>query len=144
MTITTSPRSGVRGGARRWAVGVSMSTQKSTAVDQGYRAKSTGKDRFVGRLASVEPYLWVGLVAVLLADVVSTYAGLQAGMTEGNPAMRIAIETAGIAALVAVKLAVLGFGAGVRTLLDERGAVVPLGLAIPWFVAAASNATHLL
>jgi len=122
-----------------------MSTQKSTAVDQGYRAESTDEEtRFVDRLATFEPYLWGALVAVLLADVVSTYAGLQAGMTEGNPAMRMTIETAGIVALVAVKLAILGFGAGVRQLLDERGAVVPLGLAIPWFVAAASNATLLL
>lgn len=121
-----------------------MATQKSTAVDQGYRAETTGEGRLVDQLAAVEPYLWGVLVAVLLADLVSTYAGLQAGMTEGNPAMRMAIETAGIAALAAVKLAVLGFGAGVRKILDERGAVVPLGLSIPWLVAAASNAVTLV
>ena len=121
-----------------------MATEQSTAVEQGYWDVTTEDQTVAESLAAVEPYLWGVLVVVLLADVVSTYAGLQAGMTEGNPAMRMAIETAGIAALVAVKIAVLGFGAGVRRFLDERGAVVPLGLAIPWFVAAASNAVLLL
>jgi hypothetical protein len=123
---------------------VSRAIPQSTATDTGYSDETTETDRrFVDRLAAVEPYLW-GVLVVLLADVVSTYAGLRAGLTEGNPAMRLAIETAGIAALVAVILVVLGLGAGVRRFLDERGAIVPLGLALPWFVAASVNAVHLL
>jgi hypothetical protein len=121
-----------------------MATEQSTAVEQGYWDGTTGDRTVAESLAAIEPYLWGFLVVVLLADVVSTYVGLQVGMTEGNPAMRLAIESAGIAALVGVKLAVLGFGAGVRKLLDERGAVVPLGLALPWFVAASINAIHLV
>jgi hypothetical protein len=121
-----------------------MATEQSTAVEQGNWDGTTGDRTVAESLAAVEPYLWGFLVVVLLADVVSTYVGLQAGMTEGNPAMRMAIESAGILALVAVKLAVLGFGAGVRKFLDERGAVVPLGLALPWFVAASINAIHLV
>lgn len=121
-----------------------MSTQKSTTVDQWYRQVIAGGDRFVDALAAVERPLWGLLVVALLADVVSTYHGLQVGLSEGNPAMRLALDTAGIVALVGVKLAVVGFGAAVRRLLDERGAVVPLGLALPWLAAAAINASLLL
>jgi hypothetical protein len=118
-----------------------MATEQSTAVDQGYRQESTGRgDRVVQRLAAVESRLWGLLALALLADVATTSYGLASGLSEGNPAMRLAIETAGVAALVGVKLLVVGFGVGVRQFLDERGAVVPLGLALPWLAAAAVNA----
>ncbi|MFW6435319.1 MAG: hypothetical protein ACOCY1_02965, partial [Halovenus sp.] len=68
-----------------------MAIQQSTAADPGDRAESTNESsRLLARLVSIEPYLWTLLVVVLLADVLSTFAGLQAGMTEGNPAMRMA------------------------------------------------------
>jgi uncharacterized membrane protein len=119
-----------------------MGVQESTAVGQGYRQETTG-ERVIDRLAAVERQLWWLLAAALLADLLTTYAGLQAGLAEGNPAMRAAIDAAGVAALLGVKLAVVGVGAGLRRVLDERGAVVPLGLALPWLVAAAVNATLL-
>lgn len=121
-----------------------MSTEGSTAVSRAYRHVTTGGDRFVHALAGVERWLWGLLVVALLADVVLTYQGLQAGLREGNPVMRMAIDVAGIGALLAVKLVVVGVGAVARGLLDERGVVVPLGLALPWAVAAAINATLVL
>lgn len=122
-----------------------MSRSESSAVGQWYRQVIAGGERrFVARLASVERQLWGLLLFALLADLLLTYHGLEAGLSEGNPAMRLAIDSAGIAALLAVKLLVVGFGAAVRRLLDERGAVVPLGLALPWLAAAAINAGLLL
>lgn len=118
-----------------------MAIEQSTTVDQGYRQEDTDPgERIVGRLAAAESRLWALLALALLADVLTTTYGLASGLTEGNPAMRAAIETAGVAALVGVKLSVVGFGLGVRRFLDERGAVVPLGLALPWLAAAAVNA----
>ncbi|QSG14639.1 putative membrane protein [Halapricum desulfuricans] len=95
-------------------------------------------------LADIESYLWGVLVVALLSDVVLTGYGLQHGLSEGNPAMRLAVDAAGIVALLGAKLAALGFGVAVRRDLDDRGAVVPLGLAIPWVGAATVNAVLIL
>ena len=122
-----------------------MSTPKSTVVDQSYRQViAGGGHRVLTGVKQHERQLWGLLVFALLADVVLTYHGLRAGFTEGNPMMRMAIDAAGIFALLGVKLLVVGFGAVTRSLLDERGAVVPLGLALPWLVAAGINASLLL
>lgn len=122
-----------------------MGTQESTPVEGSYRQTTTGgTDRLVDALADIEQHLWGILFVALVADVALTGYGLQHGLQEGNPAMRLAIETAGLVALLGAKLAVVGVGAVVRWCLDERGAIVPLGLALPWFVAAVINAAHLL
>ncbi|MCU4717214.1 DUF5658 family protein [Halapricum hydrolyticum] len=102
-----------------------------------------GDRRVVDRLAAVEPQLWIVLLVTLFADVVLTHYGLQVGLTEANPLMRTAIEAAGIVALLGVKLLIVVVGVGVRLSLDERGAVVPIGLALPWLLAATINAVLL-
>lgn len=108
------------------------------------QGNQTEKDRrAVDRLAAVESQLWIVLLVTLVADVALTHYGLQMGLTEANPLMRTAIEAVGIAALLGVKLLIVGVGVGVRLSLDERGAVVPIGLALPWFLAATINAVLL-
>jgi hypothetical protein len=96
-------------------------------------------------IAAVERELWLVVVATLVVDVWLTHIGLQHGLHEGNPVMRAAIETFGIAALGLTKVGVLGLAGLTRRLLsDQRGVVVPLGLALPWSGAVVINATLLL
>lgn len=96
-------------------------------------------------LASVERELWVVVAVTLAVDVWLTHVGLQHGLHEGNPVMRVAIETFGIAVLALTKVAVLGLaGLTRRTLSEQRGVVVPLGLALPWVAAVVINATLLI
>lgn len=118
-----------------------MSRQLSAHTGRGNR---TEQQRTVTeRLAAIELQLWIVLLVTLFADVVLTHYGLQMGLTEANPLMRTAIEAAGIVALLGVKLLIVVVGVGVRLSLDERGAVVPIGLALPWLLAATINAVLL-
>lgn len=96
-------------------------------------------------LASVERELWVVVAVTLAVDVWLTHVGLQHGLHEGNPVMRVAIETFGIAVLALTKVAVLGLaGLTRRALSEQRGVVVPLGLALPWVAAVVINGTLLI
>jgi len=96
-------------------------------------------------LASVERELWLVVVATLVIDVWLTHVGLQHGLHEGNPVMRVAIETFGIAVLALTKIGVLGLAGLTRKLVsDQRGVVVPLGLALPWVAAVVINGTLLI
>jgi hypothetical protein len=93
-------------------------------------------------LADVERVLWLVVVVTLVVDVWLTHLGLAAGLREGNPVMRLAIETFGIAVLVVVKIAVLALaGAARRALSGPDGVVVPLGVALPWAAAVCINGT---
>ncbi|MDT3435242.1 DUF5658 family protein [Haloarcula sp. 1CSR25-25] len=96
-------------------------------------------------IAAVERELWLVVVATLVVDVWLTHIGLQHGLHEGNPVMRAAIETFGIAALGLTKVGVLGLaGLTRRQLSEQRGVVVPLGIALPWAGAVVINAALLL
>lgn len=96
-------------------------------------------------LASVERELWLVVAVTLVIDVWLTHVGLQNGLREGNPVMRVAIETFGIAVLALTKVAVLGLaGLTRRALSEQRGVVVPLGLALPWVAAVVINGTLLI
>ena len=96
-------------------------------------------------LAAVERELWLVVAVTLIVDVWLTHIGLQHGLHEGNPVMRAAIETFGIAVLGLTKIAVLGLAGLTRQLLnDQRGVVVPLGLALPWVAAVVINAALLI
>lgn len=91
-------------------------------------------------LAAVERELWLLVGAALVVDVWLTHTGLQVGLQEGNPVMRVAIDAFGIAVLAAAKLLVLGLAGVARWALDgQRGVVVPLGLAVPWLSAVLVN-----
>lgn len=95
-------------------------------------------------LAAVERELWLVVAVTLVVDVWLTHVGLQHGLHEGNPVMRAAIETFGIAVLGLTKVGVLGLAGLTRWFLsDGRGVVVPLGLALPWGGAVLINAVLL-
>jgi len=90
--------------------------------------------------AAVERELWLLVGMVLVVDVWLTHTGLQFGLQEGNPVMRVAIDAFGIAVLAGVKLLVLGLAGAMRWAFDgQRGVVVPLGLAVPWLAAVLVN-----
>ena len=96
-------------------------------------------------LASVERELWTVVVVTLLADVYLTQAGLRAGLHEGNPVVRHLIQRFGIAAIVALKIGVVGVAVVVRELVPERQApTIPLGVALPWVFAVCVNGALLL
>lgn len=96
------------------------------------------------RLAPIEDRLWMLAVATAILDVYLTYLGLQAGgLTEGNPLVASLLETAGIAALLALKAGLLGLAAAARWRRPVWGPWLSLGLALPWLTAVAVNATLL-
>lgn len=90
-------------------------------------------------LRKVEAELWLLALATLTLDVYLTYLGLQAGLAEGNPLMAPAIETLGFAALGLIKAFVLGVAGFYRELRPKYGAVLALGLVVPWLVAVVVN-----
>ncbi|WP_327052196.1 DUF5658 family protein [Halomicrococcus gelatinilyticus] len=91
----------------------------------------------VGR---VERSLWLVVGITLAGDLLTTYVGLNAGLTESNPVARAAISQFGFVALVAVKAIAVGIGVACRPLLPrEYTAVVPAGLALPWVIATLLN-----
>lgn len=93
-------------------------------------------------LAEHEAPLWGLVVVSTVADTLLTYYGIERGLTEGNPIARFGLERFGYAALGALKLFALGVGLLGRSVLPASyGAVVPLGLAIPWTIASLINAT---
>lgn len=87
-----------------------------------------------------ERTLWILVGVALVGDLLTTYYGLQLGLTESNPVARAALDRFGFAAMVGLKLFALGVGVGCRWLLpDEHGLLVPAGLAVPWMGAVVVN-----
>ncbi|WP_226012506.1 DUF5658 family protein [Halomicrobium salinisoli] len=93
---------------------------------------------------AVECQLWLLAAVAFVADVQFTHAGLQHGLTEGNPLMRWAIGVGGITALALAKGAVLGIAALVRVSFPRYGPVIPFGVAVPWLAAVGVNAALLV
>lgn len=96
-------------------------------------------DLFRCDVDALETTLWLVVLASITLDVYTTYLGLTAGLTEGNPVMRWAIEGYGFAALGLAKLAVLAGAGIVRELRPRYGPTIALGLAIPWVLTVAIN-----
>lgn len=116
----------------------------------GAPATATAQARVERRLREVtavldpiEGHLWVLAVFVAAADVALTAWGLQAGLAEGNPFVAALLAEVGILALVALKGVLLGLAAGCRWVRPRWGPWLPLGLALPWLVAASINLTLL-
>ncbi|MFA9415230.1 DUF5658 family protein [Natrinema sp. HArc-T2] len=88
----------------------------------------------------LERLLWVVVAVALIADVVTTFVGLQLGLSESNPAARGAIEGHGVAGMLALKAFAISVGLVCRLLLERPyRPIVPVGLAVPWLVAATLN-----
>ncbi|MFB6074164.1 MAG: DUF5658 family protein [Haloarculaceae archaeon] len=104
---------------------------------------TTVVDRVAG-VSTFEGYCWLLVAVALLADLHLTAIGLQHGFAEGNPAMAPLIGAVGIGGLLLSKAAVLGIAGLFRAHWPRFGPVVPLGVALPWLVAAAVNAARLL
>lgn len=87
-----------------------------------------------------ERLLWVLVIVVMGLDVLTTAIGLQYGLQEGNTVVLAAIESFGIAGLLLVKVAVIGFAAGVAYWVPDRvSPVIPLGLVLPTLIAVTTN-----
>ncbi|EFW90300.1 hypothetical protein ZOD2009_19623 [Haladaptatus paucihalophilus DX253] len=88
----------------------------------------------------IERLLWAVVILALVGDLLTTYAGLQAGLTESNPVARHALGQFGFLSLVGLKAFALGVGFVGRTLIPrEYVALVPAGLALPWLFAVVVN-----
>lgn len=88
----------------------------------------------------LERLLWVVVVVALIADVVTTFVGLNLGLSESNPAARGAIEDHGVAGMLALKAGAVTVGLVCRPLLEQPyRPIVPAGLAAPWLTAAILN-----
>lgn len=83
--------------------------------------------------------LWALVALAIAADLLTTQVGLEAGLAESNPTARAALEY-GTLGFLAMKAGAVGVALAMRPLL-ERGYrwIPPLGLALPWFGAAAIN-----
>jgi len=100
-------------------------------------------ERIHAELSKVELELWLLALGTLTLDVYLTYLGLRHGLAEGNPFMSAAFDTVGFAALGLIKAVVLGIAGFYRELRPEYGAVIALGLTIPWLVALIVNYLHI-
>lgn len=115
-----------------------------TSPDEGTsgRADESSTPTLV-RLSPVgfERYLWFVVFLSLALDVGLTYHGLNNGFSEANPVVRLAMERVGtVGALVSLKgLALLVGFVGWGVLPSEYRGIVPLGMALPWSIAAALN-----
>lgn len=95
-------------------------------------------------LARRERWLWLGATLALLADVVTTLLGFQAGLAEGNPVVASAIDGFGVAGFLTIKAGALVFAYGVRVVLPRYRVAIPLGIALPWIAVAVTNTALLL
>lgn len=94
--------------------------------------------------------LWAAALALyVVGDSVTTAAGLDAGLTEGNPAARDILAESGLEGMVATKLTIVAAAYGSYLLLrhvdrprDARA--VPLALVLLGTAATGLNGTALL
>ncbi|WP_143085728.1 DUF5658 family protein [Halogranum rubrum] len=93
------------------------------------------------RATSYEVTLWALALVTLALDVVTTTYGLEVGLAEMNPFVNYLLPTLGLAGTFVVlkSFALLVGVAAWWTMPSKVRGVVPLGLALPWGIAAVSN-----
>jgi hypothetical protein len=98
------------------------------------------------RLRSTDTWLWAFVVVALVLDVVLTYYGLAAGLEEGNPLARALFSMYGVVeSMLMMKGVVIAVALVAYVSVPEKyQPVVPLGIALPWFVAGIINASLIL
>lgn len=99
---------------------------------------------WIAALARRERALWAVALLATLADVATTLAGVHLGLTEGNPVIAGVLASSGVGGFLAVKVGVLAVAVGARVALGRYRVAIPLGLALPWAVAASANLVLLL
>jgi hypothetical protein len=93
---------------------------------------------------SNERMLWGAVLGALFVDLGLTLYGLELGFSEQNELAVFLLTSFGVAGVVALKLGALGLAIGLRQLLPlDYRSLVPLALAIPWWIGAISNAYHI-
>lgn len=95
-------------------------------------------------VSSLELGLWLVVLAALVLDITTTAYGLSNGLVERNPLVRQALDTVGFVALPVLKLAAVAVALACRRAWPACAIVVPLGLAIPWSLAAGINLALIL
>ena len=109
--------------------------------------------RRVDRALARPRTLWVLAVSAMVLDVAITGVGLSLGLSERNPVARAAIDAIGLfGAGVVLKGGVLAFSYAcwrlfprfLPTTPDHHRNVVPLGVAVPSWVAVGINTTLIL
>jgi hypothetical protein len=120
-----------------------MQDLKSTGGSSIAEALDREVAALVDDVATVEALLWLVVLASVALDVYTTWVGLSAGLTEGNPLMHVAIDGFGIGALAAAKLLVVVGALAFRALRPEYTRPIVLGLALPWVATVVVNAATL-
>ncbi|WP_255169892.1 DUF5658 family protein [Natrononativus amylolyticus] len=88
----------------------------------------------------LERVLWVVVALSLVGDIVTTFVGLNLGLSESNPIALYAIEGWGLLGMLALKAFAVGVGLCCRPLLPKAYApIIPAGLALPWVIAVFIN-----
>lgn len=95
-------------------------------------------------VSSVELGLWLVVLVAMLLDIATTAYGLSNGLVERNPFVRGALDTFGLAVLPVLKLGAVALALACRRAWPVCAHVVPLGLAVPWSLAAGINLALIL
>lgn len=96
--------------------------------------------RFRRTVAAEELSLWLLVLAALVVDLGSTLYGFQLGFIEQNQLARLLLAEFGLAGIVGLKLAALSLALVLRRLVPrEYLGLIPLALAIPWWIGALTN-----
>ncbi|WP_380675967.1 DUF5658 family protein [Salinigranum sp. GCM10025319] len=97
-------------------------------------------ESFVRHRTLVDCWLWVLVLVALVLDAHTTTVGLERGLVESNPVMRVAFSTFGVSVIWGLKAAVAGLALGCWAVLprDDR-MLVPASLGLPWALAVLSN-----
>jgi hypothetical protein len=114
--------------------------------DQVTSASAQEQTALSTRVRSTNAWLWAFVVVALVLDVVLTYYGLAAGLQEGNPVARALFSMFGVVeSMLLMKGLVIAVALVAYAWLPKRyRPVVPLGIALPWFVAGVINASLIL
>lgn len=114
--------------------------------DQFTSASTQEQSALHSRVRSTNAWLWAFVVVALVFDVVLTYYGLAAGLQEGNPIARTLFSMFGVVeSMLLMKGLVIAIALVAYVWVPKRyRPVVPLGVALPWFVASVINASLIL
>jgi hypothetical protein len=101
-------------------------------------------ERLRWTLAANERTLWLAVGAALVLDFALTVYGFHLGFVEQNQLARALLSSYGLAGILGLKLAALVLAVALRRVLPTGyRALVPLALAIPWWIGVVANAVQI-